>query len=114
MLLEFFNELKRQLHGSTSNKNVLLMITLGVLKLNITPSQIGKNQIWFLLGVKYNLLYIYFLKGFTFIKKVNNLLLDLKEWQELPLMAKGRERNKGALLYLEIFAGGKNHVVLLT
>lgn len=45
MLLEFFNELKRQLHGSTSNKNVLLMITLGVLKLNITPSQIGKNQI---------------------------------------------------------------------
>lgn len=113
MLLEFFNELKKQLHGSMSNKNVLLMITLGVLKLNITPSQIGKNQIWFLLGVKYNLLN-FFLKDSLLEKKVNNLLLDFNEWQQLPLMAKGRESNKGALIYHEIFAGGKNHVVLLT
>lgn len=71
----------------------------------------GKNQVSFLLGVKYNFFFM-----IHFSKPVNNLLLDLNEWQQLPLTAKGRESDSKLAfpLYATRSLVEKNDVVLIT
>lgn len=105
MLLEFFNELKNNFMAVCQIRNVdsIAMLkfwswTLYLLFLHGEKSSIIPS------GVRYNLLNFFFclflclclslslsLSRIHISKQVNNLLLDLSEWQQLPLTAKGRE-----------------------
>lgn len=118
MVLKVFNELKNsfvavcQLRMERVKDNVGIwnwtcyLLFLAREKSRITPSGCFFSSF----------LSSFFFLNDSFSKRVNNLLLDLNEWQQLPLTAKGRESGSSLAFprMPQDLCWTQNYVVLLT